>query len=78
MTQYIKRGWYEKAQFTENGRGGWYKKAPLIQYVSWGFYLTYKLMLDLHLTYKSLAQKPQFIENARQDWYKMIFFYSIC
>ena len=39
LTQYIKRGWHEKARFTENGRGGWYKKAPLTKYVRWGFLL---------------------------------------
>ena len=28
-TQYLSRGWHEKALFTENARWDWYKKACL-------------------------------------------------
>ena len=34
-TQYIRRGWHEKALFAENAEQGWYKKAFITQYVKW-------------------------------------------
>ena len=39
LTQFIKQGWHEKAQSTENGRVGQYKKIHLTQYVRWGFFI---------------------------------------
>ena len=36
LIQYVRRGWHEKALFTENATQGWHKKAPLTQYVRLG------------------------------------------
>ena len=37
LIQYLRRGWHEKAAFTENAKQNCYKKARLTQNIRWGW-----------------------------------------